>query len=332
MESYLDLNTVNLLGRVDTRINKDDLVRTVCKDFSIGKPLKYRQIHEGFEDYNIKLTTSKGVYLLKLFSQYKSFRHVKDNIQGLLAFRNAGVLVPRIYKNASGETLISYERNGAMALGCVMEFFQGRSFFKGRVEPTIEQIKLITGEIAKINSCNFKPKGIYDVWVVQNLPIEFEKKARFLSKADYERCSDAVRAVRGVNLRDCTRGTIHNDVQRSNVLVDRAGDVRIIDFSVMEYGAVAIDIATFLALFCINPHISKPEEASCIINDVVQFYKAKSKLTKYDISSIRPLMYGTYAANNLAASFEQNAKKNDSEETRYWIELGREGMKLMENV
>jgi len=332
METYLDLNTINLLGRVDTRIRKDDLVRHVCSDYSLGRLLSFRQIHEGFEDYNIKLTTTKGTFLLKLFSQYKSFRHVKDNIQGLIAFHDAGVLVPRILRNTKGETLFSNEEDGAMALGCLMEYFNGTSFFKKGVEPTLEQMKSIAGEMEKINFCGFKPKGIYDVWVVQNLQQEFEKKGRFLSTDDFERCKRAVKELRGVNISACTKGTIHNDIQRSNVLVNRVGEIRIIDFSVMEYGAIAIDLATFLALFCINPLKTNHIAAAIIIKEVISFYTSKRKLTPCDIASIPPLMLGTYAANNLAATFEQKGKENDSEETRYWIKLGREGMKMMEKV
>ncbi|MDD3647393.1 MAG: phosphotransferase [Candidatus Dojkabacteria bacterium] len=332
MDTYLDLNTVNLLGRVDSRIDKNVLIKKIAKNYGLGGVRKYRQIHEGFEDYNVKLETSSGIYLVKLFSQFKSFRHVKDNVQGLAAFYKAGVRVPKLLKSKKGELLYYYETDQAMALGCVMEYFRGRSFFKAKKEPTIEEMKNITGDIVKINSVKFKPKGIYDVWVVQNLVTEFEKKQRFLSTADRLLMKKVVSKVTRVDYSRSTKGTIHNDIQRSNVLKNSRGDIRIIDFSVMEYGAISIEIATFISLFCINPKTAKSEDVLRIYKEIIGEYLKHKKLSKYDLRIIPVLMLGTYAANCLAASYELRGKENDTDETHYWIDLGSGGMKLIDSL
>lgn len=175
-ETWLDLNTVNLLGRVDSRIDKERMIRRIAYDYGLGRVLKFSQIHEGFEDYNVKLTATSGVYLLKVFSQFKSFRHVKDNVNGLVEFYKAGIRVPKLYENRKGEFLYYYEDKDTMALACIMDFFKGKSFFKLALEPTLDEMKSIVTDIAKINTVKFKPLGIYDVWVVQNLIPEFEKK------------------------------------------------------------------------------------------------------------------------------------------------------------
>jgi len=87
-----------------------------------------------------------------------------------------------------------------------------------------------------------------------------------------------------------------------------------------------------LALFCVNPLIQKIDEVTNIVGKILQVYCSGNKLRPYDLAVIPDLMLGTYAANNLAANFELRGKKNDNAETRYWIKLGLEGMKLMERV
>jgi len=305
------------------------LIKKIAKDYGLGSVKKYRQIHEGFEDYNVKLETTSGIYLVKLFSQFKSFRHVKDNVKGLATFVKAGVRVPKLLKSKKGDLLYYYETEEAMALGCVMEYFKGKSFFKSKKEPALDEMKNIVSDIVKINTVKFKPKGIYDVWVVQNLVPEFEKKQRFLAKADRKLMKTVVEKVKRINCAKCTKGTIHGDIQRSNVLKNSRGDIRVIDFSVMEYNAVSIELATYLALFCINPKQTSRKDALDIYTQILREYSKHKKISKYDLKVIPTLMLGTYAANCLAASYELRGKENDTDETHYWIDLGSGGMRLI---
>ena len=330
--NWMDLNTVNLLGRVDSRVNKVDLINDLVKRYSLSGLESFTQIHEGFEDYNVKLNTKEGTFLVKIFSQYKSFRHIKDNIEGLKAFIKAGVRVPKLISDPKGNYLYKYENDQIMVLGCVMEYFKGKSFYKTKDEPTKKEIQSLVKDIALLNSVKFKPKGIYDVWVLQNLPNEFGKKKMFLTKQDLSLISPVVGKSKSLDLKKLTQGTIHNDIQRSNVLKNTKGDIRIIDFSVMEYNAISIELATFLALFCINPFTNTPEDFICLCEFVLKEYQKHKSLTGEDKQVIPLLIQSTYAANCLAASFEHEGKENKTEETKYWISLGRKGLELMQKV
>jgi len=332
INSWLDLNTVNLLGRIDSRIDKQKLINVFAKEFGLGKVYSFRQIHEGFEDYNVKLKTAKNTYLVKFFSQYKSFRHIKDNVNGLVAFHKSGVKVPKIYKSKKGKFIYYYEDNDAMVLGCVMEFFQGKSFYKCKKEPSKKEIKSIIKEIYKVNITKFKPKGIYDVWVLQNLVSEFDKKSQFLTKHDYRKILPIVKKAKELKYSGLTKGVIHNDIQRSNVLKDKNGNIRIIDFSVMEYNAISIELATFIALFCINPMIYQAKAVKYRIKFVLEEYQKYRRLNKQDILIIPDFIKATYAANCLAGSFELSGKGNNTEETKYWIRIGSRGIDLMNKL
>lgn len=328
-DSWLELNTVNLLGRVDSRIDKADLISEVSKIYGLGRVKKFQQIHEGFEDYNVKLETSRGVFLVKVFSQFKSFRHVKDNIRGLAEFARAFVAVPKLLKNVLGEYLFYYETKETSALVCVMEFFKGKSFLKWGREPTEKEIKEVIKNMAKINLAKFRPMGIYDIWSVVNLNTEFTKKKEFLAPRDLERMKPYVDWVSKVDFRKCKQGTIHGDLQRSNILRNKKGELRIIDFSVMEYNAVIIELAVFLGSFCLNPKKKYQKgEIKAIFKMVTDEYSQFNKLSKADLDLLPQLVGATYAINCLAASYERGGKGNRSEETKYWIELGSRGMEM----
>ncbi len=332
METWLDLNTVNLLGRVDSRIDKDHLIRTIAQAYRLGKVISYRQIHEGIEDYNLKLNTKLGTYLVKIFSQFKSFRQVKDNVHGLSIFKDAGVRVPELYKTKRGTYVYYYESKKVSALACVMEYFSGKSFLKLKREPTLAEMKNFIPDIAKIHSTQFKPQGVYDVWVAYHLCAEYEKKSVFLTNENNKLIKKSLTFMKQFDLSKCTKGTIHGDLHRTNILTNHRGDLRIIDFSVMEYNAIVVDLAVFIALFSINPHIQSPKQAAFIYQEVIQEYLKYGALNAYDKSIMLDLMRATYAINHLAGSYELRGKGSDSEETRYWVDIGSAGMKLMDEI
>lgn len=332
MDSWLDLNTANPLGRIDTRIDKNKLITIVAQKYNLGKVIRFNQILEGFEDYNIKLITSKGTFLVKMFSQFKSFRHVKDNINGLKEFYEMGVLVPQLIPHSEDQYLYYYEENELMALICIMEYFNGRSFFKNKKEPTIDNIKLIVKQIALIHKAKFKPHGIYDIWTPDHFVDEYSKKSRFLTKEEKKLLDPVALKMKKVNLTKCVKATLHKDIQRSNVLVNKKGDIRIIDFSVMDYGPIILELAIFIALFVINPWKDTPNIAKEKYDLVINEYQKYRKLKPYELSIIPTLVLTTYGANTLPARYEYEVKGNKTEETQYWIDIGVNGIKLFNKL
>lgn len=329
MGNWLDMTKNNLLGRIDSRLNKEFVLNDIAQKYNLGNVISFAQIKEGFEDYNVKLVTSKGSYLVKLFSQYKSFRHVKDNVCALVKAQKAGIQIPQFLSDKEGKYLYIFEHNEVMALGCVMQYFEGKSFLSLKKEPSDKIISSITKELVKINQIDFKPLGVYDVWVVQNLEVEFKKKKQFLPKKDKQLIQKAVNLISDIDYSKYTQGIIHNDINRSNVLVNSKEDFRIVDFSVIEYSALPIELGTFLSLFCVNPLKDNIDDLNRKYDNVINTYSKFGNLTEKDISIVKDLMFGTYAANNLAGNFEWFGKDIKEEDTKYWIDLGRKGMELM---
>jgi len=61
---------------------------------------------------------------------------------------------------------------------------------------------------------------------------------------------------------------------------------------------------------------------------VLEEYQKHKKLKNSDLDIIPQMITATYGANCLAGSFEYYGKKNKTEESLYWMELGSLGAKL----
>ena len=182
--------------------------------------------------------------------------------------------------------------------------------FKSKKEPTTENIKLIIKQIALIHKSKFKPHGIYDIWTPDHFVDEYSKKSRFLTKEEKELLGPVALKMKKVNLTKCIKATIHKDIQGSNVLVNKKDDIRIIDFSVMDYGPIVLELAIFIALFVINPWQDTPQIAKEKYDLVINEYQKYRKLKPCDLSIIPTLVLTTYGANTLPARYEYEVKGN----------------------
>jgi len=212
------------------------------------------------------------------------------------------------------------------------EVFYWKEFFKNGLEPTSDQIRYLAKQIAEINKLKFKPKGVYDVWAMQNLMLEYKKKSMFLKGKNKKLVKYVLPKLKNINFKNCKKGFLHTDLQRSNILINKHGQINIIDFSVMEYNAIVIELAVFISLFCINPNIVCPQKAKEIIDLVINEYQKYNRIPQTDLAFLPVLIYGTYAINCLAASFEKYGKYNNDSETQYWIDLGKGGMQLFKKL
>lgn len=211
-------------------------------------------------------------------------------------------------------------------------FFNGKSFFKNKKEPTLDNLKLIIQNIALLHKSKFQPNGIYDIWTADHLVDEFTKKSKFLTKEEFDLIRPVVKKLKKVDYSKCTKATIHKDVQRSNVLVNSENEIRIIDFSVMDYGPIVLELAIFIALFAINPWKDTPQIAKEKYDFVINEYQKYRKLKKYELTIIPTLVLATYGANTLPARHEREVKGSDTEETQYWIDIGVNGIKLFNKL
>ena len=227
------------LARVDLPCSLEDFVEHIASDYVLGTVLKWEPIKEGFEELNIKTKTTKGTYVIKIFSRQKTFRNIKDNIKGLVALRKGGIPVTKLLK-ANNNFLYTTKGKKGNTYACVMDFFDGRNFENTR--PGDSDIKTITNYLAKIHNLRFKVNRNYDSWGTANLVKEFLDKKEYLKPEDLKLIETIVREFRKIDFSKFRKCVIHGDIQRKHILKNRQGDYCVLDLGVMDFNAAIMTI------------------------------------------------------------------------------------------
>lgn len=307
------MNRDSLLSRVDIVVPLSQLLESVSEFFDIGKIEEFEPIPVGYEELNLKTITSQGVFVIKIFSKLKNPETIKDNIKGLLEFAKAGIPVPVLVQKNNEHLFKTVGKHGHVFV-CVMDFFDGKSFLE--IEPNEKDILVITDYIIKIHSLSFPIQHRYDNWSVVNLLQEYEKRKQYLQTKDLELVKKAVEQFKTIDFSKLPKSIIHADLQKQHILKNENNEYCILDLGVMDYNARIIDLAIFLILFC------KKEQFNLVLNR----YSKTHPLSEYELSSLPILMNGIFAIDVIRANYELVVNKDDSQQTKYWLQLGRKGL------
>ena len=120
------LTTKKLLERIHLYIPFDALSSQITSDFGLGSPVSFEPLPVGYEEVNSLLVTSKGKYIVKIFSKDKDTATINSNVTALLEYYKGGIPVPKLYQHSGGEYL--YRIEGTDTYLVVMDYFDGKKF------------------------------------------------------------------------------------------------------------------------------------------------------------------------------------------------------------
>ena len=235
--------------KFDSRIAyKGDLAavyNSVCKDFGIGNFKSGKIIEQGFEDLNVRLTTTKGEYFLKLFAKSRKKGEGKRIVDIALRLHHFGINTPKLYKSKNGY-LDTIGVGGAKTPACLMQFVPGKSLFARRSSPTTGDMKVLAKEAAKINSTGIVPSEfIPDSWSVLNFPQIFKERGGYLSPDDKKLIKPLTDIYPKLRMDKLPHAFVHGDIVSTNVIKDAAKKLWIVDFSVSNWYPRIIELAVF---------------------------------------------------------------------------------------
>jgi Ser/Thr protein kinase RdoA (MazF antagonist) len=309
------------LSRVDLAVPLGNLLNELAVSYDLGKILRYGPIGEGYEDLNIKTVTEKGTCLVKVFPREKTHANNQDYVKALLGFSGAGIPVPEPFKTRDGRFLY---KTGGNAYLCVMEFFDGKSLRE--IRPTDEDLKAIARYLAKIHKLSFRVgRGNYDSWGTANLLKEFEKRKSYLNHEDLRLIEPVVEGFRKIDFSKFRTCIIHGDLQRGHVLKSDDGRYCILDLGCVNFDSAAVDLAIFIAHFCLDPD-SPAEENMRRYKLTVREYLKKNSLNPAELDSLPLLVKATYAIYAIRANYEIKAENDKSKQTKAWLGFGRNGL------
>ncbi|HUW21104.1 MAG TPA: phosphotransferase [Candidatus Bathyarchaeia archaeon] len=322
-------------------LNQDQLikvVRQISDAYNLGGIRLMRGIEEGYEDVNIELRTDKDRYVLKLLVNYltkqaRSREEAKYYVYVMDQFAKGGIRVPRLYTSKEGKNLyeLSFGKDNKILRVIVMEFFEGKHFFE--ITPTLEDMQNISLILGDLHSLDFPlQENVYDdPWQPQFLHKHFKVHSKIFPLKERQIFEEMVEKVRLLKLGKYNKTPTHGDIMRNNVMKNTDGEYCLLDFGVVTKNYWIIDLALFLAGFCLDPKLDTDTNQKTY-DEVTDSY-ARHRLVDVDFKDdLHLLTSASYGAFYLAATIEKEVERNLSAENKYWINLGRKGIQMMKSL
>ncbi len=322
-EIMSEINPDTYLSRVDLDIPLQSLIDFVARDFNLGKVISFDIIGIGFEDLNIKLVSTNGRYLVKVFAKRKAyFSSVSDYVKALRKFRENGVPVPLVHKHNKG-FLYEVPGNREATYLCVMDYFDGSDF--SLLTPSKIDIKALIIYISRIHKVSIKIQTNYDSWGTWHLINEFEKKKGFLSAEDLELITPIIKRFQSLDFQGFTKCVIHGDLQPYNILKNKSNEYCILDLGCIDFAPAVLDLSIFIMHFCHDPNTARLNKDLYYL--AVEEYQKMNPLSQQELEAIPILVSATFAIFAIASNFALNVLNNHDKQIYKWFGYSHNGLK-----
>ncbi|MFA6501862.1 MAG: phosphotransferase [Parachlamydiales bacterium] len=291
----------------------DEFLKDVQSKFtSLGKINGYSPINEGYEDANFVLNTSTGKFVLKIFLVERKLENINSYVKILRECKDINVPTTEILTDFN-EGLGFIESGEVKTYYIITRFFEGSNF--QNTTPTLEDIRSVTSYISKLNTLNFPVVSEYDSWGIKNFAKEYEFKKDKLTPEQKSLIENIYSEYIKIDMTDFSKSVIHGDMQRKHVIKNNAGDYCILDFGCMAFDEKVIELATYLAWFCLQEDTWKDKDL--IYKEVLDVYNSTHHLPDYEINILPTLIKISYSAYYMTTSVMIN-EGDKSEETLDW--------------
>ncbi len=314
-----EVSLAQILNRIDISQSLKELIKDVVREYAVGKVISWEPMRVGYSDVNVKVITSTGIYLLKIFNKDKSYQNIADYIKGLVEFRKVGVPTPRLLKN---KNKFLYKLPGNKIYLCLMEFFDGKNF--NDVKITKKDLAVITTYITKIHKLRFSIHKNYDSWGTVNLLKEYRLKGKYLTKEDRKLLDPVINDFKKINFSQLPKSIIHGDLHKDHVLKNRRGEYCLIDLDVMDFNARVVDLAIFLALIAYELDSAQKDRET--YKFILKEYQHHIQLNRYELQVLPTLIRATYLVYLIRSNFELIVNRDRSKQTSDWFYLARKGL------
>ena len=317
----------NFDKRINLNVPLKDLSLIVCRQYNLGKFIDNKLIKIGYEDYNYILTTNKGKFVVKVFSNERTDEdciHLAERASVPIEY---GLSCPKIYKvDNNALAIVSLKDNKYRLI--VMDYIEGNDFFTLKQLPNDDEIKLIAQELAKLNQIQYNPPFIYDKWAIINFAKEYENYKDILDKENQSELEKVYQMFENVDFSKLKYGYVHGDIIETNVIKDSNGkSLYFIDFSVANYLPRIVDIAVTICDLCLNlddVNVSKQR-----IKEFLSSYESISSLSKYEKECLKVFLLTHQANTILQTTKEKKILNNDSQENESFLRKSKFGLKMM---
>lgn len=310
-------------NRIDYKGPIETLLKRVCRDFGLGTYISYELVPFGYEDFNVVLHTGKNTYFVKIFGSFRNRDECKRYVKIMETVYRNRMPYPFLYES-SKKHLYETAIGNTMARLVVQEFIDGKNFIELEIEPNKKEKEFIIRQAALINKFNIKPKPVYDSWAVANFEKEFQKRGQYLPSAIKENTKSLLSEFLKISFNNLPHCFVHGDIIRSNVMKDTNGTIYILDFAVSNFYPRIIELATLICFNFFDP--DNPISLNDAFDFTLKTYQKFTPLEKYERKMLPIYIKASFAMYALRASYEKIVNKNESEENKHWLKVGKIGL------
>ena len=309
------------INRLSYKGDIAQIIKRLCEKYDLGLIKDYSIIAVGYEDCNVNIRTEKGVYLAKMFAKTRTSENITRYSNIIERISDAGIHHPKLLKTKKGE--IVYTDSGVNLV--LLNFVEGKTFLDLNRAPNSKELRDILEQAAKINTIDYKPEYLFDSWAIINIEKMFEKTKQYIDKNDIILIEKVIEKFDKIPIKKLPHCFVHGDFTKANVVKGNDGKVYILDFSVSNWYPRIQELAVIAANLAYDENSPQTLQQRC--KNIVDEYSKFNKLTSDEIEHLPAYALAGSAMEFMGAHQEKFIKGNDTEETNYWLNLGREGLR-----
>jgi Ser/Thr protein kinase RdoA (MazF antagonist) len=207
----------------------------------------------------------------------------------------------------------------------LMDFVDGRSFQEMDRVPNEEERTSILEQAVKVNGIDHHPSYLSDSWAIPNIGESYQKVKDFIGPDDLNLVDRVLDRYGEIPIDELPHCFVHGDFTKANVLKGDDGKIYILDFSVSNWYPRVQELAVIAA------NLFHEEGDGASLRDRVEYimtvYGASNPLASVEKRYFYDYALAGVAMEFLGAHQEKFLNGNDTEETEYWMRLGREGLR-----
>lgn len=296
------------------------VIQRVCEAYGTGVLVASSVIEVGYEDCNVLIETSDGKFVAKIFAKTRTQENINRYVTTMEKVIEAGVQHPELLTTKSGAMTFS-DSNVTLVL---MKFIEGKSFLELNRALTDDERGAVVEQAALVNGIDYQPSYLFDSWAIPHIHLMFQKVEQYIASEDLSLVQRVIAGYDAIPVSNLPHAFVHGDFTKANVMKGEDGKIYILDFSVANQYPRIQELAVLCANL-LHDDSGMSLEEKC--HQVADEYSAYIPLTDLERQYLPAYTLAAIAMEFMGAHQEKYIHGNDTEETDYWLNLGREGLR-----
>lgn len=300
------------------------VIKRLSAAYQIGGLTDFSVIGVGYEDCNVVVETEQGKFVAKIFSKVRTQQDIARYASIMEKVVETGVNHPPLLRNSDGQvTYVDPYANGISLV--LMDFIEGETFFELNRAPDNQERQEILEQAARINRLPYHPPYIFDSWAIPNIRIMLDRTGQFIEPEDLKLVEEVLRRYNAIPLDGLPQCFVHGDFTKANVLKAKNGALYILDFSVANWYPRIQELAVIAANLLHEDNNQTSLSDKCAL--VAEEYSRLNPLTKVERLHLQDYALAGVVMEFMGSHQEKYLHGNDTDETDYWFNLGREELR-----